>query len=216
MIPIVFATAGDPIGSGLVATLARPGGNVTGISSQASDSVGKRLELLREIIPGLRRFAVLANLASSFPALELDEVQAACRTLGLEVFPFDIRRDQDIALAFEALKDHAEALYVIADPLVSTNRVRINTLALGVHLPTMHTVREFVEAGGLMSYGTDFSALGQRLANIVDQILKGRKPGDIPIFQSTKFELAINLRTAKALGITVPPELLTTADEVIE
>jgi putative ABC transport system substrate-binding protein len=135
VIPIVFATAGDPVGSGLVASLARPGGNVTGISSQASDSVGKRLELLREIIPGLRRFAVLANLASSFPALELDEVQAACRTLGLEVFPFDIRRDQDIALAFEALKGRAEALYVVADPLASTNRIRINTLALGLDCP---------------------------------------------------------------------------------
>src|SRR5947199_4767976 len=138
VLPIVFATAGDPVGSGLVATLARPGGNVTGVSSQASDAAGKRLELLAQVVPGLRRFAVLANLASSFPALELEEVQAASRTLGLEVFPFDIRRAQDIALAFEALKGHAEALYVVADPLASTNRIRINTLALGVRLPTMH------------------------------------------------------------------------------
>jgi putative ABC transport system substrate-binding protein len=134
-------------------TLARPGGNVTGVSSQGSDAAGKRLELLREVVPGLRRFAVLANLASSYPALELGEVQAASRTLGLEVSPFDIRRAEDIALAFEALKGHAEAVYVVADPLTSTNRIRINTLALGVRLPTMHTVREFVEAGGLMSYG---------------------------------------------------------------
>jgi putative ABC transport system substrate-binding protein len=137
VIPIVFATAGDPVGSGLVATLARPGGNVTGVSSQGSDAAGKRLELLREVVPGLRRFGVLANLASSYPALELSEVQAASRTLGLDVSPFDIRRAQDIVLAFEALKGHAEALYVIADPLASTNRIRINTLALGVRLPTM-------------------------------------------------------------------------------
>jgi len=216
VIPIVFATAGDPIGSGLVATLARPGGNVTGVSSQGSDTTGKRLELLREVVPGLRRFAVLANLASSYPALELGEVQAASRTLGLEVFPFDIRRAQDIALAFEALKGHAEAVYVIADPLASTNRIRINTLALGVRLPTMHTVREFVEAGGLMSYGPNSADLFRRAADYVDKILRGTKPGDIPVEQPTKFDLVVNLTTAKALGIEVPPTLLARADEVIE
>src|SRR5215469_16698974 len=167
VIPIVFATAGDPIGSGLVANLARPGGNVTGISSQASDTVGKRLELLRELVPGLHRFAVLANLASSYPALELDEVQAASRTLG-----------------FEALKGHAEAIYVVADPLTSTNRIRINTLALGVRLPTMHTVREFVEAGGLMSYGSNWPSQFRRAADFVDKILRGAKPADLPIEQA--------------------------------
>ena len=193
MIPIVFATAGDPVGSGLVATLARPGGNVTGVSSQASDAAGKRLELLREVVPGLRRFAVLANLASSFPALELGEVQAASRTLGLEVAPFDIRRAEDIALAFEALKGHAEALYVVADPLANTNRLRINTLALGARLPTMHTVREFVEAGGLMSYGPNWPSQFRRAAEFVDKILRGAKPADLPVEQPTKFDLVINL-----------------------
>jgi ABC-type uncharacterized transport system substrate-binding protein len=215
-IPIVFATAGDPVGSGLVATLARPGGNVTGISSQGSDAAGKRLELLREVVPGLRRFAVLANLASSYPALELAEVQAASRTLGLDVFPFDIRRDQDIALAFDALKGHAEALYVVADPLASTNRIRINTLALGVRLPTMHTVREFVEAGGLMSYGSNWPSQFRRAADFVDKILRGAKPADIPVEQPTKFDLVVNLTTAKALGLDVPSTLLARADEVIE
>jgi putative tryptophan/tyrosine transport system substrate-binding protein len=216
VIPIVFATAGDPIGSGLVANLARPGGNVTGISSQASDTVGKRLELLRELVPGLRRFAVLANLASSYPARELDEVQAASRTLGLEVFSFDIRGAQDIALAFEALKGHAEAIYVVADPLTSTNRIRINTLALGVRLPTMHTVREFVEAGGLMSYGSNWPSQFRRAADFVDKILRGAKPADLPVEQPTKFDLVINLTTAKALGLEIPPTLLARADEVIE
>ena len=216
VIPIVFATAGDPVGSGLVATLARPGGNVTGVSSQASDAAGKRLELLREVVPGLRRFAVLANLASSYPALELDEVQAASRTLGLEVFPFDIRRAQDIALAFEALKRHAEALYVVGDPLASTNRIRINTLALAARLPTIYVIREFVEAGGLMSYGPNFADLFRRAADYVDKILRGTKPGDIPVEQPTKFDLVINLTTAKALGLTIPESFLVRADEVIE
>jgi putative ABC transport system substrate-binding protein len=216
VIPIVFATAGDPIGSGLIASLARPGGNVTGISSQGSDAAGKRLELLREVVPGLRRFAVLANLASSFPALELSEIQAASRTLGLEVFPFDVRRDQDIAPAFEALKGHTEAVYVVADPLVSTNRVRINTLALGVHLPTMHTVQEFVEAGGLMSYGSNWPSQFRRAADFVDKILRGAKPADLPVEQPTKFDLVLNLTTAKTLGLEIPATVLARADEVIE
>jgi ABC-type uncharacterized transport system substrate-binding protein len=216
VIPIVFATAGDPVGSGLVASLARPGGNVTGVSSQASDAAGKRLELLQEVVPGQRRFAVLANLASSYPAVELSEVQAASRALGLEVSHFDIRRAEDIALAFEALKGHAEALYVVADPLASTNRIRINTLALGVRLPTMHSVREFVEAGGLMSYGPNWPSQFRRAADFVDKILRGAKPVDIPVEQPTKFDLVVNLTTAKALGLEVPPTLLARADEVIE
>ena len=216
VIPIVFATAGDPVGSGLVATLAQPGGNVTGVSSQGSDTAGKRLELLREVVPRLRRFAVLANLASSYPALELGEVQAASRTLGLEVSSFDIRRAEDIALAFEALKGHAEALYVDADPLASTNRIRINTLALGARLPTIHNGREFVEAGGLMSYGPNWPSQFRRAADFVDKILRGAKPADLPVEQPTKFDLVVNLTTAKALGLDVPPTLLARADEVIE
>jgi len=162
------------------------------------------------------RFAILANLASSYPALELDEVQAASRTLGLEVFPFDIRGAQDIALAFEALKGHAEAIYVVADPLTSTNRIRINTLALGVRLPTMHTVREFVELGGLMSYGSNWPSQFRRAADFVDKILRGAKPADLPVEQPTKFDLVINLTTAKALGLEISPTLLARADEVIE
>jgi putative ABC transport system substrate-binding protein len=216
VIPIVFATAGDPVGSGLVATLARPGGNVTGVSSQGSDTAGKRLEILSEVVPGMRRFAVLANLASSFPALELAEVQAASRTLGLEVAPFDIQRAEDIAPAFEALKDRAEAVYVVADPLASTHRIRINTLALGARLPSMHTVREFVEAGGLISYGPNWPSQFRRAADFVDKILRGAKPADLPVEQPTKFDLVVNLTTAKALGLNVPPMLLARADEVIE
>jgi putative ABC transport system substrate-binding protein len=216
VIPIVFATAGDPVGSRLVASLSRPGGNVTGVSSQASDTVGKRLELLREMVPDLRRLAVLANLASSYPALALGEVQAASHTLGLEIVPFDIRRNEDIALAFETLKGHVEALYVIADPLVSTNRIRINTLALAARLPTMHTVREFVEAAGLMSYGPNWPNQFRRAGDYVDKILRGAKPSDLPVEQPTKFDLVINLTTAKALGLDVPASLLARADEVIE
>jgi putative ABC transport system substrate-binding protein len=216
VIPIVFATAGDPVGSGLVATLARPGGNVTGVSSQGSDTAGKRLEILSEVVPGMRRFAILANLASSFPALELAEVQAASRTLGLEVAPFDIQRAEDIAPAFEALKDRAEAVYVVADPLASTYRIRINTLALGARLPSMHTVREFVEAGGLISYGPNWPSQFRRAADFVDKILRGTKPADLPVEQPTKFDLIVNLTTAKALGLNVPPMLLARADEVIE
>ena len=168
------------------------------------------------MVPGLRRFAVLANLASSYPALELSEVQAASRALGLEVFHFDIRGAEDIALAFEKLKGHADAIYVVADPLAITNRIRINTLAHGARLPTMYTVREFVEAGGLMSYGPNWPSQFRRAADFVDKILRGAKPADLPVEQPTKFDLVINLTTAKALDLEVPPALLARADEVIE
>jgi putative ABC transport system substrate-binding protein len=154
--------------------------------------------------------AILANLASSFPAL------AAGRTLGLDVPLFDIRRAEDIALAFEAFKGSTDALYVIADPLVSTHRLRINTLALGARLPTMHTVREYVEAGGLMSYGPNWLIQFRRAGDYDDKILRGAKPADLPVEQPTKFDLVINLITAKAIGLTVPPTLLARADEVIE
>ena len=166
VIPIVFAVAGDPVGSGLVASLARPGGNVTGLSIQSTDLAGKRLELLREVVPGLRRLAIMANVGNPVAVLEMGEVQAAARTLGLEVVTLEIRRAEDIAPAFEALKGRAEALYVVTDPLVNTNRVRINTLALGARLPTMHDFREYVEAGGLMSYGPNRPDLFRRVATI--------------------------------------------------
>ena len=201
VIPIVFAAAGDPVGTGLVASLARPGGNVTGLSIQATDLAGKRLELLREVVPGLRRLAIMANVGYPAAVLEMGEVQAAARTLGLEVATLEIRRAEDIAPAFEALKGRADALYVCADPLVTTNRIRINTLALGARLPTMHGVREYVEAGGLMSYGPNFPDLFRRAADYVDKILRGAKPADIPVEQPTKFDLVINLTTAKALGL---------------
>jgi putative ABC transport system substrate-binding protein len=216
-IPIVCAAAGDPVGTGLVASLARPGGNVTGLSNQQPDTAAKRLELLREVVPGLRWLAMLVNVGSPLAVLERGEVQAAARTLGLdEIITLEIRRGEDIAPAFEALKGRAEALYVVIDPLVTTHRIRINTLVLAARLPTIHTFREGVEAGGLMSYGANFPDLFRRAAEYVDKILRGAKPADIPVERPTKFDLVINLTTATALGLTVPPSLLATADEVIE
>ena len=215
VIPIVFATAGDPVGTGVVASLARPGGNVTGLSAGSTDVVGKRLELLREVMPGLRRLAILAS-DSPHLVQEIGEVQRAARTLALEVATFEIRRIEDIAPAFETLKGGADALYVISDPVTVSNRVRINTLALGARLPTMHSVREPVEAGGLMSYGANWSDMFRRAADYVDKVLRGAKPADIPVEQPTKFDLIINLTTAKVLGLEVPPTLLARADEVIE
>jgi len=216
IIPIVFAAVGDPVGNGLVASLARPGGNVTGLSLQATELAGKRLELLREGVPGVRRLAIMANVDSPAPAAEMREIQGTARTLGLEVVTAEIRRPEDIAPAFEAFKGRAEALYVCNDPLVTTHRIRINTLALGVRLPTVYNVREFVEAGGLMSYGPSFLDLYRRTADFVDKILRGAKPADIPVEQPTKYELVLSLKTAKALGITIPQSLLLRADRVIE
>jgi putative tryptophan/tyrosine transport system substrate-binding protein len=216
VIPIVFATAGDPVATGLVVSLARPGGNVTGLSIQARDLAGKRLELLHEIIPDLRRLAILSNIETPIGALELGEVQAAARTLGLEVLPLEIRRAEDIPPAFESLKGRAQALYVVTEPLTGSNRVRVNTLALGALLPTVHGLREYVEAGGLMSYGPNTPDLFRRSADIVDKILRGAKPSEIPVEQPTRFDLVINLTTAKTLGLEIPPTLLAIADEVIE
>ena len=203
-IPIVFAAVGDPVGTGLVASLARPGGNVTGLSLQATDLAGKRLGLLREVIPGLRRLAIMANADAPPAVLEMVEVQATARALGLEVSTHEIRRPEDIAPALESLNGRAEALYVCNDPLVTTNRIRINTLALGMRLPTIYNVREFVEAGGLMSYGPNFLDLYRRAADFVDKILRGAKPADIPVEQPTKYDLVVGLKTAKALGLAIP------------
>ena len=216
VVPIVFVGAGDPVGTGLVASLPRPGGNVTGLSAQTTDTVGKRLELLRELMPGIRRLAIMGNVDNPVSVLEMREIGAACAALGLEADALEIRRTADIVPAFEALKRGAEALYVQADPLVIANQIRINTLALGMRLPTMHGLREYVEAGGLMSYGPNFPDLFRRAADFVDKILRGAKPSDIPVEQPTKFELVINLITAKALGLEIPPTLLARADEVIE
>ena len=216
IVPIVFAAAADPVSTGLVASLARPGGNVTGLSSQATDLVGKRLELLQEVVPGLRRLAILANVGSPNAVLEMLEVQATTRTLGLEVATLEIRRAEDIASAFEAIKGRVQALYVTIDPLTITNRIRINTLSQGARLPTMYALREYVEAGGLMSYGPNLPDLFRRAADYVDKILRGAKPADIPIEQPTKFDLIINLTTAKALDLKIPESFLLRADEVIE
>jgi putative ABC transport system substrate-binding protein len=215
-IPIVFAAAGDPVGTGLVGSLSRPGGNVTGLSNQSTDLAGKQVELLRGVVPDLRRLAILANAGAPNAVPEIGEVQAAARTLGLEVVTFEIRRAEDIASAFEAFTGRADALYVVIDPLINTNRVRINALALGARMPTIQGIREYVEAGGLMSYGPSFSDLYRRAADYVDKILRGAKPGDLPVEQPTKFELIINLKTAKALGLEISPSLLARADEVIE
>jgi putative ABC transport system substrate-binding protein len=215
VIPIVFTNANDPVNTGLVASLARPGGNVTGMSVQGPDLAGKRLELLREIVPNLRRLAIIANVGNPGVALEISEAEGAARTLGLEVVTPEIRRAEDIAPAFKALKG-AQALYVSTDPLLGANRVRIQTLVMAARLPTVHIFREMVEAGGLMSYGPNFPDLFRRSADLVDRILRGAKPGDIPVEQPTKFDLIINLTTAKALGLDVPATLLARADEVIE
>jgi len=216
LIPIVFPIAADPVGEGLVASLARPGGNVTGLSIQATDLASKRLELLREVVPRLQRLAIMFNGSYPSAILEMGGVRDAARTLGLEVTPLETRRAEDIAPAFEALKVRVDALYVVQDALLTANRTRIITLALGERLPTIFNTREHVQAGGLMSYGPNFPDLFRRAAEIVDKILRGTKPGDIPVEQPTKFDLVFNLTTAKALGLTIPPNLLALADAVIE
>jgi putative tryptophan/tyrosine transport system substrate-binding protein len=206
----------DPVGAGVVASLARPGGNVTGLSLQQTDTAGKRLELLREFVPHLRRLAIMANIDAAGAMLERREIQTTAHTLGLEVANLEIRQTDDIAPALEALKGHADALYVATDPVVFTNRVRINSLAQDARLPTIYGSREYVDAGGLMSYGPSYTDLFRHAADFVDKILRGAKPGDIPVEQPTKFELVVNLKTARALGLEVSPTLLARADEVIE
>jgi putative ABC transport system substrate-binding protein len=216
VIPIVFASAGDPVGTGLVASLARPGGNLTGLSNQAPDLTGKRLELLREFVPGLRQLAILANIDSPIGVLQIGQAQAAARALGLEVTALEIVGAQDITPALETLKGRAEALYVVSEPLVFTHRIRIHTLALAARLPTMHDYREYVEAGGLMSYGPNFPDLFRRAADFVNKILRGANPADLPVEQPTKFDFVFNVTTARALGLKIPESLLLRADEVIE
>jgi putative tryptophan/tyrosine transport system substrate-binding protein len=216
VIPIVFPVARDPVGARYVDTLARPGGNITGLSLQQTDVAGKRVELLREAVPGLRRLAIMANVGNANALRELGEVQAAAGALGLEATTSEIRRAEDIVPAFEALKGRAEAIYVVAEPLVFTNRARIHTLAMAARLPAIYNSREYVEMGGLMSYGPNFPDLFRRAADVVDKIFHGAKPADIPVQQPTQFDLIVNLTTAKALGLTMPESFLLRADEVIE
>jgi putative ABC transport system substrate-binding protein len=216
VIPIVFALALDPVGSGMVASLARPGGNVTGLSLQSIDLSGKRLELLREIVPGLRKLRILANIAYPSAVVEMGQVQATARSLGFEAATLEIRRAEDIRPAFEAIKDHSDGLYIVPDPLVFTHRVPISSLAVDARLATVSFVREYVEAGALTSYGANYSDLFRNAADYVDKILHGTKPGDLPVQQPTKFELVINLKTARAIGLKIPESFLLRADAVIE
>jgi ABC-type uncharacterized transport system substrate-binding protein len=215
-IPIVFAIAVDPIAGGLVANLARPGGNVTGLSIQSTDLAGKRIELLREIVPHISRLAILTNVGYAAAVSEMGQVEAAARIFGLEALTMGIRRADDIAPAFEALKGRADALYVVVESLVITNRTQINSLALAAQLPTISSTRDFAAAGGLMSYGANFPHLFRRAGDYVDKILRGEKAGEIPVEQPTKFDLVLNLRTAKALSLDLPWFLEQRADEVIE
>jgi putative ABC transport system substrate-binding protein len=216
IIPIVFVGIGDPVGTGLVNSLARPGGNATGLSQQGADTPGKRLELLREAVGGLRRVAVLVNVGNPYISLEMKEVALAASKLGLDVVTVDIRRVEDIVPGLIAIRGQVQALYVPGDALTFTHRVRVVTVALAGRLPTIHNLREHVEAGGLMSYGPSFVDLHRRSADYVDKILRGTKPADIPVEQPTKFDLFINLVTARSLGLDIPPTLLARADEVIE
>jgi putative ABC transport system substrate-binding protein len=215
-IPIVFAPAGDPLASGLVVSLARPGGNVTGLSNQTADISGKRVELLRELAGQVRRLAVMFKSDNESAASEMRQVKMAASMIGIEMVPLEIGQADDIGPAFETLKGQADALYVVIDSLVTTHANRVNTLALGARLPTMHGARELVVAGGLISYAASWEEMYRRGAEYIDKILRGTKPADIPVEQPTKFDLVINLTTAKALGLTVPDKLLALADEVIE
>jgi ABC-type uncharacterized transport system substrate-binding protein len=216
-IPIVFATAGDPVGSGLVSSLARPGGNTTGLATLGDEVVGKRLGLLREVVPQLSRLAILGNVSNDFTVLEMTQVQTATRTLGIHGDTFEIRRAQDIAGVFSAIKSRADALYICTDAaIIHTNRVQINALALAERLPTMHGSRTYIDGGGLMSYGPNFPDLFRRSADYVDKILRGTKPSEIPVEQPTKFDLVLNLTTAKAIGLAISDALLARADEVID
>jgi len=215
-IPIVFMVGIDPVGSGLVASLAKPGGNVTGLSVQASELAGKRIEILREIVPQLRRLGILFDGGSHQAVVEVGEIQAAAHRLDLETAPVEIRRAEDIGSAFQGLNGRADALYAVVESLIAFNRVRILTTALSEKLPMIFGDQDFVRAGALVSYGPNYLDLFRHSADLVDRILRGAKPGDIPVEQPTKFELAINLTTAKALGLTLPPSLLARADLVVE
>ena len=214
-IPIVFTIANDPIGGGLVTSLSRPGGNVTGLSQLAADLGGKRLDILRDVIPGLKRLGTMRNV-NPVTASEIGQVQEAARTLGIEVENSEIKHAEDIAPAIEAFKGRVDALYIQTDPIMNTHRVRISTVALAARLPTLCGIREFVEAGSLLSYGPNFPDLFRRAADFVDKILRGANPADLPVEQPTKFDLVLNLTTAKLLGLKIPESFLLRVDQMIE
>ena len=216
-IPIVMVAAGDPVGSGLIASLARPGGNVTGTSLMAPELAGKRLELLKDLLSGISRVAVLWNAANPYAALVYKETVGAARILGIEVQSLEVRTPDDFDGALEAAAgQHTDALITVEDPLTGEHRGKIAEFATGKQLPTISGLRIFVDAGGLMSYGANLGDLQRRSAGYVVKILKGAKPSDLPVEQPTKFELVINLKTAQALGLTIPQTILLRADEVIE
>ena len=215
-IPTVLAIANDPVGSGFVQSLARPGSNVTGLSLQGSEIAGKRLELLGEVVPNIRRLAILINKNNLAAVTEMAEAEAVARALHIETIRVEFQRAEEIAPALESLRERVEAIYIGTDPLVNANRVAIGIAALGARLPTMHGFREAVEAGGLMSYGPNYADLFSRAAEYVDKILRGVKPRELPIQQPNKFDLVINVTTARALGLRVPESFLLRADEVIE
>jgi putative ABC transport system substrate-binding protein len=216
VIPIVFAVAIDPVRSGLVASLAEPGGNVTGLSLQAANLAGKRLEILRELVPTLRRLAIIFNSGNDQTKLEMSDTEAAARELKLDVALLEIRRMQDIAPVFENLNSQADALYVVVDQLIVANLNRILTFALSARLPMIYSTRDFVSSGGLMSYGPSYVDLFRRAGDYVHRILQGARPADIPVEQPTRFELVLNLTTARALGLRVSEQFLLRVDEVIE
>jgi putative ABC transport system substrate-binding protein len=215
-IPIIFAAVGDPVGNGLVASLARPEGNATGLSLQLTDSVGKRLDLLREVLPDLRRLGLLGNFGNPTVALELGAVQAAAHKIDLETILAGFARTEDVAPAIQNMQSRADALYVCQDPLVGSSIAQINASALAARLPTMFSVRELAERGGLISYGPDLPVMYRRAAEMADKILRGAKPADIPVEQPTQFDLVVNLKAAKTLDLVVPDTLLNRADKVIE
>jgi putative ABC transport system substrate-binding protein len=216
VIPIVFAVASDPVGTGLVTSLARPGGNVTGLSVQATDLAGKRVDLLRELVPSLRRFVIMVNPEYTAAARESNEVEAAARSFGFETRTLEIRTTPDIGAGIRKLDHRVDSLYVCIDPLTDTEKILIATSALTARIPTMGGFRESVRAGSQLFYGPNTERMFRRAAELVDKILRGTQPGDIPVEQATKFDLVINLGTAKALGLTIPDKLLALADEVIE
>lgn len=216
IIPVVFAAAADPVAAGLVQSLARPGGNVTGLSLQQSDIAGKKIELLRETLGSLRKLAILGNIANPGSVLEIKEVETVAGKLGIEVVTLELRTVEDIAPAFKTLNERAEAVYVSTDPFILSNVDRINALATSAQLPTIYNGREYLQTGGLLSYGPNYPDLFRQAAELVSKILLGSKPADLPVEQPTKFDFVINNRTAKALGLTLSPSMLARADEVIE
>ena len=216
-IPIVFTNLGDPVGAGLVASLGHPGGNVTGLTDQASDLGGKRLQLLQELLPGRQVIAVLMNPDTPFSRLTLTGIKTAAEAQHTRLEVFEARAADQVSRGFEAMiKAGATNLIVLEDPLTYGIRRQICELAAKFRLPTIYGYKEFIEVGGLMSYGTDRRQLYRRAAEYVDKILKGARPGDLPVEQPTKFELVINLKTAKALGLTIPQSILVRADQIIE